>query len=345
MASEKTDSEESIIAAFWAPLAADFPGAFDLKDDCALLAPPAGSDLVVTTDAVIAGVHVFPDEDPGAIAWKALAVNVSDLVGKGATPFAYLMALALPDAPEQTWLAAFAEGLRRAQEAFGCRLIGGDTDRTPGPLSVSVTAFGTVPAGHMVRRATARPGDRVYVSGSIGDAMLGLRLRQDQSRAAQWGLESGAIEELNEAYCRPRPPVGLAPVVRSFASAAMDISDGLVKDFDRMCRTSGVGGCIEADRVPLSAPARTIVAKSGMEIGELLTGGEDYQVLATVARERAADFERAAQAAGVSVAQIGAIEDAANGVRVIDASGRALTFAATGWDHFAARGSTSSCKG
>ncbi|HEX9880932.1 MAG TPA: thiamine-phosphate kinase [Hyphomicrobium sp.] len=335
MASDKIDSEEAIIGAFWAPLASSFPGAFGLQDDCAAITPPAGCDLVVTTDAVIAGVHFFADQEAGDIAWKALAVNVSDLVAKGASPLAYVMTLALPGAPERAWLAAFVEGLRTAQQAFGCQLVGGDTDRTPGPLSVSITAFGTVPTGGMVRRATASVGDLVYVSGTIGNAALGLSLRRDPEVAEPWGLTPAARGQLEASYLRPRPPMGLVPAVQACASAAMDVSDGLVKDFGRMCRASGAGGVIEAARVPLSQPAATAVARGGATLGDLLTGGEDYEVLATVAAERAGDYERAAEAAGTPVTRIGAIAEAAAGVRVIDAAGKDLAFAATGWDHFA----------
>ena len=328
MARNNLDSEEAIIAAFWAPLAAGYAGAFGLTDDCAAITPEPGCDLVVTADAVIEGVHFFPGAMANEIAWKALAVNVSDLVAKGATPFAYMMMIALPGAPERRWLAAFAEGLHRAQEAFGCRLIGGDTDRTPGPLSVSITAFGSVPAGRMVRRSTARPGDLVYVSGTIGDAALGLDQRRDVGLSAYYGRP--------DRFSTPQPRVALARVVRDMAAAAIDVSDGLVKDFDRLCRASGVGGRIDAERVPVSEEARSVLTVEETTLARLITGGEDYEVLATVARERAADFERAAQAAGVPVAQIGAIEEAAAGVRVIDAFGKTLTFAATGWDHFSA---------
>jgi len=340
MASDKIDSEEAIIGAFWAPLASGFPGAFDLKDDCAALSLDAGSDLVITTDAVVAGVHFLPEEDAGAVAWKALAVNVSDLVAKGAVPLAYVMTLALPGAPERKWLAAFADGLRGAQEAFGCRLIGGDTDRTPGPLSVSITAFGSVPSGRMVRRSTARPGDLVYVSGTIGDATLGLALRRDPALAARWQLSPDTRSQLEARHLRPAPPTGLAPAVLACASAAMDVSDGLVKDFARMCRASGVGGQIEAARVPLSAPAAGLVASKAATLADLLTGGEDYEVLATVAPGRAGEFERAANAAAAPVTRIGAIVAAESGVRVIDAAGQELAFATKGWDHFAARGDT-----
>jgi len=333
MASDKVDSEESIIGDYWAPLAAGFPGALNLADDCATIAVEPGRELVVTTDALIAGVHFFADEEPAAIAWKALAVNVSDLIAKGAEPRAYLMALALPDAPERAWLAAFADGLRRAQQAFSCHLAGGDTDRTPGPLSVSITAFGTIPAGRIVRRSGAKPGDVVYVSGTIGDATLGLSLRRDASLAARWRLDDEARDRLEAAYRRPAPPAALAGVVRACARAAMDISDGLVKDFGRLCRAAGVGGRLEAERVPLSAPARAAIACGGATLADLLTGGEDYQVLAAIAPERAPEFERLATAAGTSVTQIGSIDIGA-GVRVLDGAGKAMAFARTGWDHF-----------
>jgi thiamine-monophosphate kinase len=334
MTTDKADSEEAIIAEFWAPLAEGFPGAFGLKDDCAAFSPPPGCDLVLTTDAIVAGVHVLPDETPGAIAWKALAVNVSDLVAKGASPFAYLMSLGLPEAPDREWLAAFASGLAQAQAAFGCRLIGGDTDRVPGPLSVSITALGTVPRGSFVQRATAQVGDFVYVSGPIGDAALGLALRRDPKLAARWQLDAAGRKQLESRFRMPSPPVALATVVRTYARAAMDISDGLVKDFDRLCRTSHVGGRLEAAVVPLSVPARIVVANKCVALEAVLTGGEDYEVLAVVAPERAADFERAADAAGRPVTRIGLILDVSAGVSVIGADGRALTFAATGWDHF-----------
>lgn len=333
MTSDKIDSEEAIIG-FLAPLAEGFPGAFGLKDDCALIAPPPGTELVATTDAVVAGVHVFADEDAGAIAWKALAVNISDLVAKGADPLAYLMTLALPEAPERAWLAAFAAGLAEAQKRFGCRLGGGDTDRTPGPLSVSITAFGTVPQGRFVPRASGRTGDLVYVSGTIGDAALGLALRGDPGLAVRWQLDADERSELLARYRMPVPPTALTRAVRDHARAAMDVSDGLVKDFDRMCRAAGVGGDLEAARVPLSLAARKVLDRGGATLAELVAGGEDYEVLAALAPERAGAFEQAAAEAGIRVTRIGILTDAASGVRVLDAQGRAMALAATGWDHF-----------
>ncbi len=337
MTTEKPDSpgsEEAIIGEFWAPLAAGFPGAFGLEDDCAAITPDPGRDLVVTTDAVTAGVHFFPGEDAGAIAWKALAVNVSDLVAKGAAPLAYVMSLALPGTPERAWLAAFAEGLRRAQATFGCSLIGGDTDRTPGPLSVSITAFGTVPTGRMVPRSTAKVGDAVYVSGTIGDAALGLALRRDSALAQRCGLDAAAQAHLDARYRQPQPPVGLRSALVAHANAAIDISDGLVKDFDRLVRTSHVGGEINVAAVPLSAATQAVLAAGAATLADLITGGEDYEVLATIAPQRVEKFEAAAAAAGTRVTRIGFIADRAHGVRVCDGSGRAMSFTRTGWDHF-----------
>jgi len=330
---ELPSGEEALIAAFWAPLAAACPGAYGLKDDCATIAVPPGQELVVTTDALIAGVHFIPEDDPTSVAWKALAVNVSDLVAKGATPLAYVMNVGLPSL-DRAWLEAFSGGLRVAQQAFGCQLVGGDTDRTPGPLSISITAFGTVPSGRMIRRSTAQPGDYVYVTGTIGDAALGLALLQDPQTGTRCGLDEAASTYLAGRLSRPVPPLALAPVVRACASAAMDISDGLMKDFDRLCRASGVAGRIEAGRVPLSEAARAILACGGASLTDLMSGGEDYEVLATIAPERAPELERLAAAAGTRTTRIGDITRGSPGAVAVSASGEAITFVKSGWDHF-----------
>ncbi|MGH6814567.1 MAG: thiamine-phosphate kinase, partial [Hyphomicrobiaceae bacterium] len=203
MASTLPSGEDSIVQEFLAPLTRGYPGAFGLRDDCALIAPEPGTELVLKTDPVVAGVHFLPSEAPSVVAWKALAVNVSDLIAKGAVPKFYLMALALPKTPERQWMEQFAAGLQRAQEHFGCVLIGGDTDRTPGPLSVSIAAVGVVPAGRMVHRHTARVGDQVFVSGTIGDAALGLMLQRDPHLAASWGIDSGIAAMLDGRLRRP----------------------------------------------------------------------------------------------------------------------------------------------
>jgi thiamine-monophosphate kinase len=332
---EATD-EEALIAEYWAPLAAGFEGAYGLKDDCATIEPPPGHELVVTTDALIEGVHFLPTADAADVAWKALAVNVSDLVAKGATPQAYVMSIALPRL-DRAWLANFRTGLAAAQSAFGCPLAGGDTDRTPGPLAVSITAFGSVPKGRMVLRATARPNDLVYVSGAIGDATLGLALHRDSQLRASWNLDEAACRFLEAKFSRPHPPVALAPVLLAYASAAMDVSDGLMKDFARLCRASEVGGRLEAARLPLSGPAKSAVTARDDMLERLMSGGEDYEILACVPPASAGQFEQRAEQVHTRVTRIGVIETSAAGIAAIGVAGTPMHFTKTGWDHFSTR--------
>lgn len=333
MAERETTGEDALIQATFAPLASGFSGALGLKDDCALLTPPAGMDLVLTTDAVAEGVHFFADDAACDIAWKALAVNVSDLVAKGAQPLVYLLALAFPEQPARAWLDGFQAGLAEAQAAFGLSLAGGDTDRRPGPISIGVTAIGVVPHGHFVKRATAQAGDLLFLSGTLGDASLGLRLRQDFARAAAMGLDEGAAEALVARYLRPQPKLALAPVISAFASAAMDISDGVVKDCGRLARASGVSATLDGARVPLSVAARGAVAHSPDLFELVLSGGDDYEVLAAVRPDRADAFREAAAKSGVAVTEVGRLAEG-QGVTVTGRDGRPLDIECGGWDHF-----------
>ncbi|MDF9864594.1 thiamine monophosphate kinase [Methylorubrum pseudosasae] len=200
--------EEALIARYFAPLSG--PGAEGLRDDAASLTPTPGHDLVVTADAIVAGVHYFPDDPPGSISSKVLGVNLSDLAAKGATPRGFLLTLALPDDWTEAWLAGFAEGLGEASRAHGCPLLGGDTVRSGGPALIGVTAFGEVPAGAILRRQAARAGDRLCVSGTIGDAALGLALRLAPDPA----LAPVHRDALLDRYLHPRPRLALAPVLR-----------------------------------------------------------------------------------------------------------------------------------
>jgi thiamine-monophosphate kinase len=332
----RIDGEDDLVGEFLAPLAAGFPGALGLKDDCAVLTPTPGTELVLKTDPVVAGVHFFPDDNPADIAWKALAVNVSDLAAKGATPRLYLMALSLPEAPERAWMAKFAAGLGEAQRAFGIHLAGGDTDRTPGHFSIAITVVGEVPAGRMVRRAAASAGQAIYVSGTLGESALGLALRTDATLAARLGLTADAAARAIGRYLRPEPRIGLAPALLANASAAMDLSDGLLKDLGRMCRASGVGARVLAADLPLSAGMRRAIEAEPDRINAAVAAGDDYEILATVAPASCAAFEAAAHAAGVAVTRIGEIT-AAPEVHVLGADGAPLSPAQPGWDHFQAR--------
>jgi len=321
--------EDGIIARYFRPLA-QHPGAFGLVDDAAILTPPDGADLVLKADAIIGGVHFFPDDPADTIARKALRVNLSDLAAKGAEPAGFLLSLALPEAVTQDWLAAFSAGLKADADHYGCPLMGGDTDKTPGPAMVSIAAFGLVPRGKMVRRSGAQAGDIIAVTGTIGDAALGLRLR---SRPDAWGLDTAMRAHLAQRYLLPEPRTVLAPAVRAHASGAMDVSDGLVGDLAKLCHASGVTAEVEVARVPLSAAARRAVAADATLLEAALTGGDDYEILCTMPSARLATFREAAAAAGVAVTAIGRI-GAGEGARFLDDAGKPLTFARGSYSHF-----------
>ena len=324
--------EIALIADYLAPLAAH-PGAFGLKDDAALLTglPPAG--LVVTADGLVAGVHFFEDDDPGDAAYKALAVNVSDLAAKAARPLAYTMTLALGEAPTEEWARRFTAGLARAQDKFGIALIGGDTVTARGAWWISITAFGEASARGLVPRGGARAGDALYVSGTLGDAALGLKLRLNGGAFGPHLLPAQR-EFLLARYLYPEPRLALAQALASEASAAMDISDGLALDLSRMCQASQVSAEVSAEAIPLSEAARVLAANDAGAMQTILTGGDDYEILAAVPPERASAFEAASLAAGVPVARIGAVIAGAGAPRFRAADGSELELPAKGFEHF-----------
>jgi thiamine-monophosphate kinase len=326
-------AEDRLIARYFAPIAKD-PGALGLVDDVAVLVPPADCDLVLKTDPIVASVHFFPDDPPAAIARKALRVNLSDLAAKGARPLGFLLSLALPANIGDTWLTAFAEGLGADAEHYGCPLLGGDTDRTPGLLTVTIAALGAVPRGTMVKRSSAQPGDRVVVTGTIGDSALGVRMRKQPELAASWGVEGALREHLLDRYLVPQPRLAIAEAIRRFASAAMDISDGLAGDFAKLCRASGVGGDIEVARVPLSTAARAALDRDASLIEPILTGGDDYEILATVPAAQLAAFRSEAAARGVILSEIGTVTAAQAQVRLVGRDGQPLKFARPSFSHF-----------
>ncbi len=326
--------EIELIETYFLPLAAGAPGALSLSDDAACLEISPAGDLVVTTDMLIAGVHFFPDDAPADIAWKALAVNVSDLAAKGARPLAYFLAIALPSRPERSWIAAFAEGLRQAQEAFAIGLTGGDTTATGGPLTISITALGETPRGAMPKRSGARAGDGIFVSGTLGDAALGLKLRRGDAPGLAHMLDDAAANNLISRYLRPQPRVGLATAVLHLAAASMDVSDGLLLDLSRMCRASGeLGAEIRIADLPLSGAAAKLLTHAPGEIETVLTGGDDYEILAAIRPENEQAFVAAARSAGVHVTRIGSIVPS-GGIMALAADGSLRNFARTGYQHF-----------
>ncbi|RME99070.1 MAG: thiamine-phosphate kinase, partial [Alphaproteobacteria bacterium] len=290
-------------------------------------------ELVLTADMLVEGVHVPRHVAPADFAYKALAVNVSDLVAKGADPTLYLLTLCLPKHPEPGWLEAFTSGLSNAQADFGCSLAGGDTVSAEGPVCLSITAAGTLPAGKMIHRFSANPDDKVFVTGTIGDAAAGLALIRKEVSAHPLSGEGAMREFLLSRYFRPHPPVAAIELLRQYASAAMDISDGLVLDFTRLCAASGCGGIIEADRVPLSPAVSALLEGDAFSLEAALTGGDDYEVLFTAAPGVADAIRSAAESRGLSLHCIGSIVREP-GITVVGRDGAPMQISRPGYDHF-----------
>jgi len=321
--------EFELIARYFAPLAQGVDGALGLRDDAAWLAPEPGTELVVTTDALVEGVHFLPDDPPELVARKALRVNLSDLAAKGAVPRVYFLDAVLPQTFSETWLAAFVSGLAADQAEYGIRLAGGDTAATPGPLTLAITAIGTVPAGKMMRRSTARPGEAIYVSGTLGDAALGLRVR----RGGLQTLDGDARRYLEQRYRLPMPRVDLGPRLIGLAGAALDVSDGLVADLGHICETSGVAAIVKESALPLSAPAAMALAHDPELITDILAGGDDYEILFTAPASAEGALAEIGRALGLDLTRIGTIE-AGSGVTIVRPDGRMRELPSGGWSHF-----------
>jgi thiamine-monophosphate kinase len=321
--------EDSLIARYFRPLATD-PGAFNLGDDAAIL-KASGDDLVVTTDAIVEGVHFLADDPPDTIARKALRVNLSDLAAKGATPAGFVLTLALR-AADDAWLTPFARGLGSDAGLFNCPLLGGDTVSTPGPVMISITAFGRVPAGEMVRRSGAKPGDRIVVTGTIGDAALGLDILKGGPAAAL--ADTGAKAMLIGRYRVPQPRSALAKAVRDHAHAAIDVSDGLAGDLAKLCGVSGVSAVIDAPSIPLSAAAAALLTRGTVGIDAIVSGGDDYEILCTISEDRFEEFVQAAGQAGVAVTSIGMVVAGSSVPRFLDGEGREIALPRLSYSHF-----------
>lgn len=322
--------EDKLIERFFKPLASH-PGALSLSDDAACLTPPAGHDLVLTADMIVADVHFFADDPADTIGKKALRVNLSDLAAKGAEPIGALLAISFPGAVEEKWIEAFSRGLGEDCVSFGCPLMGGDTTKTPGPLSISITAIGKVPSGKMVKRAGAKPGDLVVVSGTIGDGALGLRVVKGDTALAQLTYEQ--LDYLKTRYRVPEPRMALATLLRDHANAAMDISDGLVGDLAKLAHVSGASARIETSKLPLSNAAYDALEYAAGYLRDILTGGDDYEVLAAIPAERYPAFAEAAGKAGVPVAAIGSFGPG-EGVTVLGPDNEELAFGQGSYSHF-----------
>jgi thiamine-monophosphate kinase len=328
---EMTSGEDSLIARYFKPLATD-PGAFKLEDDAAVL-KALGDDIVVTTDAIVEGVHFLSDDPPETIARKALRVNLSDLAAKGATSAGFVLTLALRSA-DDVWLKPFAHGLGEDAAHFDCPLLGGDTVSTPGPKMISITAFGRVPAGKMVHRSGAKPGDRLVVTGTIGDAALGLDVLRSGAVAAALANDAAAREMLVGRYRIPQPRNALAKAVRDHAGAAMDVSDGLAGDLAKLCAASGVSAAVDVMSIPLSAAAAALLARGAVGIETIVSGGDDYEILCAIPENSFEAFAQAADIAGVAVTSIGTVIAGAAAPQFLDAQGREIALSRLSYSHF-----------
>lgn len=315
------EGEFEFIARRLRPLAMA-PGALGLADDAALLDPRPGMQLVLTKDAMVAGVHFLADDPADLIARKLLRVNLSDLAAMGAAPLGYLLALARPREIADEWLAAFCAGLAADNATFRTSLLGGDTVSTPGPLTLSLTAIGELHKGTALLRSGARPGDEIWVSGTLGDAALGLAVLQDKL-----GVAEPMRSHLVERYRLPRPRLVLGQALRGLAHAAIDISDGLLADLGHVVETSNLGAEVRADLLPLSSPDLAGAQEAA------LSGGDDYELLFTAQPSQRDAIEGLAKKLDLPLTRIGAIHADA-GIRVLDATGAEVHPKRTGWQHF-----------
>jgi len=297
------------------------PGALGLSDDAAVISPPANRQLVISADAMVQGVHFLPDDPPETIGRKLLRANLSDLAAMGAEPLGYLLTVSVPKDTPDAWFAGFAAGLAQDQAQFGITLLGGDTTSTPGPISLSATVLGHVAPGAALTRAGACPGDGIFVTGTIGDGALGLR--------ALRGELADADGFLSNRYRLPQPRLGLS--LSGIASAAMDISDGLLQDLAHLCRASAVGAEVQASAVPLSAAVR---AAGPAWLPLCLTGGDDYELLVAAPSSLEAELMAEAARTQVPMTRIGRFVEDASRFDVLDASGEAMVIPAVGWSHF-----------
>jgi thiamine-monophosphate kinase len=317
--------EFDLIKTYFVPLARDFPGSLNLTDDAAILDVPPGRELVVTTDAITEGIHFTGQEDAALIARKLLRVNLSDLAAMGATPVAYFLALMLPKFTNAAWIKNFAEGLQEDQRQFGIHLAGGDTTSTKGTLSFSITAIGSVAKGQALKRSTAKDGDDIYVSGVLGDAALGLAcIEKKITHPAQVFLE--------DRYYIPQPRIRLGERLHSIATAAMDVSDGILQDMGHICEASGLGATLECDHLPLSHAAAGL-----QNIPDfwhyVATGGDDYELLFTAPVSQAMDIQRLAAELKLPLNNIGKMHSG-HQVQLLDKSGKPMQFVKKGFRHF-----------
>jgi thiamine-monophosphate kinase len=320
-----------VIGRYFAPLTTAMPGALGLTDDVCTWQPGPGEELVLKVDALVADVHFLRSDPAASVARKLMRVNLSDLAAKGAKPVGYLLTVAVDASVDENWLRDFAAGLAQDQQIFDFHLMGGDTVKTPGPISLTLTAIGTVPQGTALRRVGAQPGDRLFVTGTIGDGVLGLQVL----RHHHLQLSAAHRQFLAGRYQVPEPRVAFGQALRAqrLASAAMDVSDGLVADLGHLAKASGCGAILHAAATPLSDAAAELVAETPDLLLDLMTGGDDYEILFAVPPDKIAALKALAQEIGQTVTEIGEVV-AGDEIRILDRDNQPISLIHRGYSHF-----------
>ncbi len=308
---------------YFLPLTDSNAMARDLADDAAVIQPVEDTSFVVTTDALTEGIHFFPDTQPSLIAQKALRVNLSDLAAMGATPHAYTLSLLIPHHCDDTWIDAFCHGLAEDQERFGIQLIGGDSSSIDGPVTLSITAFGLAKHHNLLSRSGAQSGDDVWVSGSIGDAFLGLHAIKQQQHHH---------EALINRYHLPQPRIILGQALHGMAHSAIDVSDGLLQDLEHICHASAVGADIQLQAIPVSDIAREYTDGHHINPVDLLAGGDDYELLFTASPDCHSAIETLSRKLSLPLTCIGAMKDG-HDVTLRDEDGDEITMQHKGYQH------------
>ena len=328
--------EFNIINKYFAPLSTKVPGAFSLKDDAAIINFPTGKKLVVTSDSCVEGIHFFKDDKPNLIAKKALRSALSDLAAKGGKPMGYMLSLALPPHINSAWLQSFSSGLKEDQDEFDINLIGGDTSKSNYELTVSITVLGTVSDGLYVPRSGALPGDRIYVTGTIGDSYYGLQILNGK----KFDIGEDHRNYLIDRYHVPKPRLAIGRAIGEFAHASIDISDGLVADLGHICESSHQSAMLKLDFVPLSPAIKKLVDNSNEVYEKVITGGCDYELLFTVAPGDSEHVAFLAKRYNVEITHIGHIAPASdddlagkNYVKVVTSDGSAIKLKKNGYEH------------
>lgn len=323
--------EFDIINTYFAPLTS--PEGLSLQDDAALLAPSERCEQVVTKDLLVAGTHFFPNDDPSKLAQKLWAVNCSDLAAMGAVPKSYFLGLALPKNTDEDWIKAFANGVKQALTLYGGALLGGDTTRhhdAKSPLVLSLTAIGEVPKGKALLRSGAKAGDELYVTGAIGDAYLGLQLLLGKLDASLLTVKESDV--LKKRYHLPSARISFGQALQDIASACADISDGLVADAEHIALASDVGVDIQCEDIPLSPAAKKLCDQHVATIEQLITAGDDYELLVTVPPEKRQALHALSKQLNLPTTLIGKITKG-QGVKVFQA-GQPVLLQQTGYRHF-----------